>query len=322
MTPAPTFKPSIDFVELVARTHDPKSQYYNLKRPIPTDPKDLWNAFLFPMFVGGRRKSAQVSYAVSVLEEFVSLQRARKAQTDGDWTPRIKRQIEKSLRKLGDYPPDGLKRAILEDILADADGLKLSSMAAGMTVFIDQLKLMEMGDIRGDLNREFEFVVKAVGNGAIAYVGYTRFVLWMHACNAGWTLTPPNGPVRWAMGSSDLGFTGTRPHAWNDSDAAWELGIGDHVEFGQFCTWYYNLAQVLQPQIDGNLTAMEVQSSAWILGATHALMMGDANAKAKFSAKTLIRFLDSKTWSVAKFEKAIGNIDACLPLIQELKTSL
>jgi hypothetical protein len=322
MTPGPAFEPSKDFVELVARTHDPKAKYYNLRRPIPADPEELWRAFLFPMFVGGRRKSAQVSYAVRVLEEFVSLQRARRAQTDANWTPRIKEQIEKTLRILGDGPPEGLKRSILEEILADAEGLELSSMAAGMTDFIDRLKPQEMKEIRGDLDREYEFAVNAVGNGAIRYVSYTRFVLWMHECNTGWTLTPPNGPVRWAMGSSDLGFTGTRPHSWNDSDAAWELGIGDHAEFGQFCTWYNNLAHVLQPQIDDRLTAMEVQSSAWILGATHALMMGDAKAKAKFSARALIRYLDSKSWGVGKFVEEIGDIDACLPLIQDLKSSL
>lgn len=316
------FSPSDGFVELVSRTHKPESEYFDLNRPIPTKPEELWKGFLFPMFVGGRRRAAQVNYAVKTLEEFLSLGQGRRAQTDADWTRKVKARIQNTIVGLGKSPPEGLKRSILEDILGEMEDAKLASMAAGMTEFIDNLDPGVMLKVRGDFNREFEFVVNAVGNGAMPHVGYTRFVIWIQYCNSGWTLTPPSGPARWAIDSADLGFKGNRSRSWEESDASWDLGLGNFGEFGQLCTKYNNLTQLLRTRIDSTLTPMEVQSVAWVLGATHGLLLGDTKARAKYSARALLSYLDSRSWGLAEFEREINDIDRCLPLIQDFKTRL
>lgn len=316
------FSPSKGFVDLVSRVHSPEGRMYKLSAPVSSRPEALWENFLFPMFVGRMRRGAQVSYAVEILRDHLSLDRTRNAQSDAQWSSRIRDRINRTLRTLGDTPPDGLKRFVLESIRADADDLKLASMAAGMADFIDRVDPKEIRTIRGDFDREFEFVERAVGRSAIPHVGYTRFVLWMHNCNAGWTLTPPSGPVRWALTSENLGYLGARTPSWGEDEAAADLGIANRSEFGMLCTKYRNLNQSLQPSIDTALTPMETQSAAWILGTTHSLMAGDAKARSKLNAKKLVHYLEGQSWSVGKYVDTILDIDRAEPLVQDLKRCL
>lgn len=316
------FNPSSEFVELVARVHNTFNGGTNLGSPIPKAPTKLWEAFLFPMFIGARRRAAQASYAVDVLRHFVSLPQARKAQDDAEWSVKLQSRLASALRNLGDTPPDGLKRSVLRDIEDEVTNGKLANMAAGMASFIDRLEPDRLKTIRGDLDLEFQFVEDAVGSHSMPGVGYTRFVIWMHSCNTGWTLTPPSGPVRWAVHSPDIGYKGSLVGRWGDDEAVSELGLEERQAFGALCTQYNALTREVQPMVDPSLKPVETQNAAWYLGATHASLGADAKAKAKFSAKKLVRYLDQRGWSVETYSSEISDIDRCLPLIEDLKTRL
>jgi len=316
------FKPSKGFVDLVERFHVPDASIRGSRPEIPQTREELWAGFLFPMFIGGMRRSAQATYAVSVLEEYLSLAEARRAQTDSRWSVNIAHRLKRTLNGLGNTPPDGLKRSVLEDVLAEANSLRLANMAAGMASYIDTLDVSTLSKVRDNFDEEFNFVDSAVGNRAMPDVGYTKFVLWMHSSNIGLNLTPPSGPAWTAISSADIGFGGSLPKRWQEPEGADELGTGARQDFGMLCTWYRQLTAELRPRVDASLMPIDTQSAGWILGSTRSLLGNDRRATARFSASKLLGFVDKRGWTVADFSEAISDIDRCLDVIGDLKTTL
>ena len=316
------FSPTDGFVELVRRAYFEGKQEERENVEVPANPEELWRIFLFSMFTGNLRKGAQVNYAVRILKGFLDLSQARRANTSSTWTRDIKREIDRVLKTLKHTPPDGLRKAVLESVREEADDGSLVRMASGMADYIDnRLDTKLLSSVRGNFDAEYKFVHDAIDGGGIPYVGPTRFFLWMHACNSGWTLTAPSGPVRWALTSQDLGFQGTISPSWRVSTGS-DIDVSALTAFGELCTMYVKLTEELKSIADLSLTPDDVQSAAWYLGTTHAILSNDPRARSRLTAANLVKFLDRQSWSLDDYWDRIGNLDKLDAVTRELRLIL
>lgn len=303
------FAPSAGFFELVSRTHDPAQGLTDLSGPVPTSKEELWDAFLFPLFIGRDRNGRQAAYAEKVLRDHLSFEQARLARTDANWRMELLAKVDLTISRLGTTARAGSKRKILEDVRVEVVGPSFANTLAGMSGFVDSFDSKLVSDMRGDFDREYRFVVESLDSDVTPGVSYTKFVLWLQSVNSAWTLTPPSGPVRWALDSRDLGFTGTNPYRWGEDAGEQEIVNEDRVKFGTFCTCYRNLCSELAPKVGPNLTPMETQTAAWIFGSTHGLLPPRSRAANRLSCEALLEYVDSQGLTLRQYVQRVLDID-------------
>jgi hypothetical protein len=319
--PGPTL--SEGFVQLSTLSHEKASRRVDRRRGIPTDRVAIWEHFAYPIFLGFNTRSAQAVYATEVFRDLMTLEEALSAGEDDTWSQRVQNVIDQELGDIQGTPGEGLKRSMLRTVeghLANAD--LVQTVYSGAT-FVQSLDLGQLAGIRGNFEKEFTFAKRQVESDQLHHVKYIKFVLWMHGCDVGLTLTPPTGSIVRALSSTDLGFKNYGFHANETANEFLEQsGLKEAIQFNQICLDIHTVARKLRPIIGDDLWEREVQYAAWILGTTRGLFAGDRSTQRLIEAASILSFIEETGRTLEGYEEEMVDIERLMDFMDELKKFL
>ena len=108
---------------------------------LPSSTERIWDALLYPLFLGANIRSAQAAYAKKVLGDMIEFETAQSIPTDRSWSKRALALVDINLGSIKGTAGEDLKRAILNATRHEIEGCKLSRTIGDALSFFDNEKL-------------------------------------------------------------------------------------------------------------------------------------------------------------------------------------
>ncbi|MBA7504856.1 hypothetical protein ES706_03514 [subsurface metagenome] len=286
---------------------------------LPKKNSDIWDALLYPIFLGETVRSAQAGYVKKVLDPFLKVGAAQTAGSDPDWSRRVLAAIETELNTIRGTPGKGLKMAILK-IVQEKVGppnYDLGRTLHGTLQFFKahNINVQKIKRIRNDRKETGDLIAYAAYE--IHDVGLTKAVLWLYDCGIADDFAPPNAQNRRFLEECGYDFKLPKYSAakgWQTPSMAEDRQI-----FAQLCQYMREVANLVSRQLKKPITAKQAQLAAWYLESCRGLP-GMERRRRRLTPRVFLNFLESRGWNIDNLSERLGNVERLEDLGEELRS--
>jgi hypothetical protein len=277
---------------------------------LPEEDAEVWDALLYPVFLGRTVRSAQASYVKEVLDSYLTMDAARTIRTDPYWSKKVMKTINSELGSIAGTPGEGLKRAILNTVAQDVRNLNLSRTLDTALSFFERfdIDVAKIKNIRNDDNGTKELVDYATRE--IYNVSYIKAVLWLYDCGIAYNLVPPNSHVKRFL--AECGYPG---FGWSRDDEPEDWQI-----FALACNKMSEVAQQVATGLNKHISAKQAQAAVWYLQTCRGLL--PRKYARRLSPRTLIDFLQNQRWDIGELAERLSDVEKLEGLTEDLKNFL
>lgn len=274
----------------------------------PKDTTEIWNGLIYPFFLGPRTKSAQTVYVSDVLYDWVEYSVAVRSLTDSSWSKKMLDDIKSELKSIRGSPGEGHKRVILSATSTTVRKGELVRTIADAYGFFSKKKIdpTSMKKMENDKAQQSKFIAEAVDS--IYGFGIVKSVFWLYGMGIGHQLVPTNLHVRKFLrscGYKETAFLNDTP---------------DLYTFAPACKRMQEVASNVSTSLGRTVTPKVCQHSAWLFYACKGLLSRSKAGLLTF--KTLLDYLDSRSWTPETLDDVLGNIERVDDLADDLAAFL
>jgi hypothetical protein len=277
---------------------------------LPEEDEQVWDALLYPVFLGRTVRSAQANYVKEVLDSYLMMEAAQTVRIDPIWSKKVLKQINSELNSISGTPGEGLKRAILNTVAQDVQALNLSRTLDTALSFFEKfdIDVEKIKSIRNDDSRIKELVDHATRE--IYNVSYIKAVLWLYDCGIAYNLVPPNSHVKRFL--AECGYPG---FGWSRDDEPEDWQI-----FALACNKMSEVSQQVATELSQHISAKQAQATVWYLQTCRGLL--PRKYARHISPQTLIDFLQDQRWDICELAVRLSDVEKLKGITEDLKNFL
>ena len=276
---------------------------------LPKQRSEIWNALLYPIFLGATVRSAQAAYIKKILENTIEFKAAQTVPTDPVWSKKALSIINNEMNSINGTPGEGFKRAILQIAAREIESLDLSRTIGTALDFFDKYGITApkikslQNDAKGTLDL-VDLTAREIHN-----VRYIKGVLWLYGCGIARDLVPPNSHITRFL--NECGYPG---FGWSrDPPDDWQI-------FTPACKCMRDVAQQVATELKQPITSKQAQTAVWYLQTCRGLLpQGYAR---QLTPLTLIDFLKAQKWDIPRLSMMLDDVEQLESLASDLKASL
>jgi hypothetical protein len=276
---------------------------------LPKQRSEIWNALLYPIFLGATVRSAQAAYVKKILEDTIEFKAAQTVPTDPVWSKKALSIINNEMNSINGTPGEGFKRAILQIAAREIESLDLSRTIGTALDFFDKYGITApkikslQNDAKGTLDL-VDLTAREIHN-----VRYIKGVLWLYGCGIARDLVPPNSHITRFL--NECGYPG---FGWSrDPPDDWQI-------FTPACKCMRDVAQQVATELKQPITSKQAQTAVWYLQTCRGLLpQGYAR---QLTPLTLIDFLKAQKWDIRRLSMMLDDVEQLESLASDLKASL
>jgi hypothetical protein len=276
---------------------------------LPKQRSEIWNALLYPIFLGATVRSAQAAYIKKILENTIEFKAAQTVPTDPVWSKKALFIINNEMNSINGTPGEGFKRAILQIAAREIESLDLSRTIGTALDFFDKYGITApkikslQNDAKGTLDL-VDLTAREIHN-----VRYIKGVLWLYGCGIARDLVPPNSHITRFL--NECGYPG---FGWSrDPPDDWQI-------FTPACKCMRDVAQQVATELKQPITSKQAQTAVWYLQTCRGLLP-QGNAR-QLTPLTLIGFLKAQKWDIRRLSMMLDDVEQLESLASDLKASL
>ena len=277
---------------------------------LPNEDEKVWNALLYPVFLGRTVRSAQANYVKEILDSYLVMDAAQAVKTDPYWSKKVMKRINLELGNIPGTPGEGLKRAILNTVAKYVADLGLSRTLNDALSFFEghNIGVAKIKSIRNDDKETKELVDYATRE--IYNVSYIKAVLWLYDCGIAYNLVPPNSHVKRFL--AECGYSSFGWSKYGEPED-WQI-------FALVCNKMAEVAQQVSKQLNQPITAKQAQAAVWYLQTCRGLL--PRKYVRKLLPRTLVDFLQNQKWDIDKLAEKLLDVEKLEELTEDLKIFL
>lgn len=277
---------------------------------LPEEDVEVWNALLYPVFLGRTVRSAQANYVKEVLDPYLTMGAVQAVRTDAYWSKKVMRTINLELGSIAGTPGEGLKKAILNTVAQDVQNLNLSRTLDTALSFFERfdVNVAKIRNIRNDDNETKELVDYATRE--IYNVSYIKAVLWLYDCGIAYNLVPPNSHVKRFL--AECGYPG---FGWSRDGEPEDWQI-----FALACNKMSEVAMQVATELNQHISAKQAQAAVWYLQTCRGLL--PRKYARQLSPRNLIKFLQNQRWDIGQLAVRLSDVEKLEGLTEDLKNFL
>ena len=276
---------------------------------LPKQRSEIWNALLYPIFLGATVRSAQAAYVKEVLGDTIEFKAAQTVPTDPFWSKKALSIVNTKMNSVNGTPGEGFKRAILHIAAREIESLDLSRTIGTALSFFDKYgitvqKIKNLqNDTRGTLDL-VDLVAREIYN-----VRYIKGVLWLYSCGIAKDVVPPNSHVTRFL--NECGYPG---FGWSRDPP------DDSQIFTPACNCMRDVAKQVAAELNQSITSKQAQAAVWYLQTCRGLLpQGHAR---QLTPSALIDFIKAQKWNINRLSHMLDDIEQLESLASDLKASL
>lgn len=294
-------RPSIEgFSELVGRFRPEGVPEF------PRHTSEIWDALIYPTFLGKEMRSAQAAYLSDLLKGHLDYPSRGSATSDPHWGEKIQADIDAARRSI---PPGSAGARFKRPALASAEKLLRNGGLANMVSSADsffgghRVTPALVSAIASDRSRQLNLVTAAATE--IAQFGPVKAVLWLHDFELGSDLAPPNLHIRHFL--REYGFSDASLD--DDTESLHALSVA--------CQRMGEVASQVSHDLGRTVTVRLCQHVAWLRETCSALLAPHRKAS-RLTIRRLLDFLDSRGWAPETLADEVGDIERIEIVEQDL----
>lgn len=276
---------------------------------LPESTEDIWDALLYPIFLGRSVRSAQASYAKKVLGHMIDYNAAQSIPNDPTWSKKMSNLMDIELSVIKGTAGEGYKKSILQTVKQQLNtNCSVSrTMGDSLNFFSKQnICVKKMATLQNDEKNTKELVALIARD--IFNVKYIKGVLWLYSCGIAKDIVPPNSHT-----INFLDSCGYKGFGWSRNPPAdWEI-------FAPACNAMKDVARQVSVELEKTITPKQSQFAAWYLQTSRGLLKSHKN---KLTPKLLIEYIDSNGWSINKLDEMLDNVEELDNIASDLKAFL
>lgn len=273
---------------------------------LPRQTSEIWDALVYPTFLGRDMRSAQAAYLSDLLKGHLDYAHRGTATSDSRWGAGVLADIDAARRSI---PPGSAGARFKRPALGSAEKLLRSGDLANMVATADSFFRSHhitpalMAAIASDRSRQMDLVTAAAAD--IAQFGPVKAVLWLHDFDLGQDLAPPNLHIRHFL--KERGFRDASLD--DDAESLHALSV--------VCQRMREVAGQVSGDLGRNVSVRLCQHAAWLWETCRGLLAPHHKAS-RLTVRRLIDFLDARGWSPETIADEVGNIEKIELIEREL----
>lgn len=272
-----------------------------------TENSEIWEALLYPVFLGATVRSAQANYVKEVLADLLEFEAVQTIRSDPVWSEKALKVLNRQLRSIKGTPGAGFKRAILQIAFQQVKRLDLSrTIGDALNFFSDHnINVAKIANLQKDYGGTLNLTDLAARE--IHNVRYVKSVLWLYGCGIAEDIVPPNAHVTRFL--HECGYPG---FGWSrDLPTDWQV-------FTPACRYMREVANQVSLELGVSITPKQAQTAVWYLQACRGLL--PTGYKSKFTPLKLVEFLRTQKWSMQDLSIRLDDVEQLEDLALVLKT--
>jgi hypothetical protein len=276
---------------------------------LPKQRSEIWNALLYPIFLGATVRSAQAAYVKEILGDTIEFKAAQTVPTDPIWSKKALSIINNEMKSINGTPGEGFKRAILQIAAREIESLDLSrTIGTALDFFVKyDIRVPKIKSLQNDAKGTLDLVDLTARE--IHNVRYIKGVLWLYGCGIAGDIVPPNSHVTRFL--DECGYPG---FGWSrDPPDDWQI-------FTPACKCMRDVAQQVAVELKQPITPKQAQAAVWYLQTCRGLLP-QGNAR-QLTPLTLIDFLKAQKWDIYKLSQMLDDVEQLESLTSDLKAFL
>jgi hypothetical protein len=278
------------------------------RETLPTSFEEIWDAFLYQIFLADTVRSAQATYIKGVLDNALEFNALQTIENDPIWSKKVLKIIDSNLIAIAGTPGDGYKRGILHTTRKEVEELRISRTIGGALKFFSNKKIDTnlIASLQNDKKRTSNLVADFT---TVFGVGYVKGVLWLYSCGIAKDIVPPNGHIK-----NFLRTCGYPEFKWsNDPDR-----YSDWQVFALANKCMDDVASTVSTEIGQLISPKQAQFAAWYLQTCKGLLPRGN----KLTPQLLIEYLDWAHINMDKLEQKLDDVESLDDLATDLKRYL
>ncbi len=249
---------------------------------LPRRTSQIWDALIYPAFLGRGMRSAQAAYLSELLGRHLDYAHRTAARSDPGWGGRIQADIDAERRGV---PPGSVGARFKRPALASAERLSRHGDLANMVCTADSFFRTNgvtsafVTAIASDRPRQMDLVTSAAAD--IAQFGPVKAVLWLHDFGLGRELAPPNLHIRHFL------------HEHGFRDASLDDDAESLHALTVVCQRMREVANDVSRELGRAVSVRLCQHAAWLWETCRGLLALHHKAS-RLTVRRLLEFLDSR----------------------------
>ena len=153
----------------------------------PKSTEDIWQKFLFIVFMGGKRSEPEINFLIRMLKPLTDMEYVRK--TDGeDWREAVEKTIKEREARIKD--DDVLE--MLKDFRKEL--FRVSASIKGGARFFSKSSMTPefLGTALKTKDGTWQFIEDLASNEDVSNVKYTKVIIWLHSMGYADDFCPPS----------------------------------------------------------------------------------------------------------------------------------
>jgi hypothetical protein len=276
---------------------------------LPRSINEIWDALLYPIFLGATVRSAQASYIKEVLGELLEYKAAKNVPNDPVWSKKALKVLNAEMSSIQGTLGEGLKKAMLQIAMHEIETLDLSRTVGTALDFFSRhnINIQKIANLQNDPKGTLDLVDFAARE--IHNVRYIKGVLWFYGCGIAKDLVPPNSHVTRFL--HECGYPG---FGWSREP------LDDWQIFTPACKYMQDVAAKVSAELKKPITPKQAQAAAWYLQSCRGLL--PRGYALKLTPLTLIDFLKAQKWNIQRLSGVLDDVEQLESLASDLKASL
>ncbi len=147
------------------------------ERPLkPGSDAEVWEKFLFIVFMGGKRSEPDINFLLRILKPFTPLDYVLK--TDGDdWREAVEKAVDDRLSRIRDEDAQVMLREFRKELF------RITASIKGSARFFrsNSISLKTLENLLTTKEKTWEFIEDLAGNEDVSNIRFTKVIIWLQS---------------------------------------------------------------------------------------------------------------------------------------------
>ena len=159
------------------------------RQPKPKTTEDIWNKFLFIVFMGGKRSEPEINFLINMLSSKNLLAMDFVKKTDGeDWRETVGNVINDRLARIKDDDTLVMLREFQKELFRVSASIK----GGARFFYKNEMSPKKLGELFDGKEKTHEFIESLVSDEDVSNIKYTKVIIWLHSIGYGDDFCPPS----------------------------------------------------------------------------------------------------------------------------------
>ncbi len=266
----------------------------------PKSTEEIWNKFLYIVFMGGRRSDPEINLIINMLKANKLLGMEYVLKTSGEaWREDVGKMLDERMQRIKDDETLIMLKEFQKELF------RISASIKGSARFFEKNKISPetLEGMLSGKEKTWEFIDSLANNEDVSNIKYTKIIIWLHSLGYAQDFCPPSWQAKKFI----------------------NYEIGPYYQFYEDDKYFMKKSEEFAEEIKKKTkkaTTRDVAMAIFYYTTLKNMLPSRSLEKKRFSASLLIGFIKRKKLNLKNISEMLSDFDQRDELIEDLFKSL